>query len=347
MTKVIFFTDFHAHIFEDFATPDPEFVNDRFRAQIMTLHKVYAIAREEDAVVVFGGDLFHKRAKVDDIVFNCIYDVIATYTDIPTYLIRGNHDSRNNTTDSPHWLKTFGYLPHVTVFAKPGACMIGPDVVLCAVPYSDDTEFLKSEIVRFAKDVEQSDNYSLLVGHIGVDGSEVGKYSHRLEGAFKVGDLFPDVFDYVALGHYHKRQFLGGTDNVFYAGNTIQTSFSDEGQDKGVFLIDFENMGKPQFIPIENKKFITLTEIDENTQELVDNNYVRFILPPNKAQEVAIFKEATDNIRVEIQKEYKTETRISISMESNEEQIVAAYTNEFYPEATELALDILKEAMTQ
>lgn len=348
MTKVVFFSDLHAHIFEDFSKPDPEFVTDRFRDKIRTLQRVFEIARENNAIVLFGGDLFHKRGTLEDVVFNNVFKVIADNNDIPTYLLRGNHDSKNNTTESEHWLETFKYLPHVTVMDRPEVFTnTNYGVRIFAIPYSDDTEYLKKKIVEFAEQAKEQSYWNILTAHIGVDGSEVGRYSHRLEGAFKLGDLFPDVFDYVCLGHYHKRQFLGRLDNVFYAGNTIQDTFSDEGQDKGVFLLDLEGNTpkKPEFIPIPNKKFITLTEVTEDTQQIVDNNYVRFILPYNQAQEVEIFKEETDNIRVEIEKEYKSETRIDIDMESNEEEIVRAYTKEFYPESADIAVDILKEAM--
>jgi DNA repair exonuclease SbcCD nuclease subunit len=351
LTKVVFFTDLHAHIFEDFAKPDPEFVNDRFRAQMDTLHKVFHIAIENNATVVFGGDLFHKRGKIDDIVFNSVYDVFAEYSNVKTHMVRGNHDSRTNQTVTEHWLKPFRHLPHVEVHDVPQIAFEsndGSELFIYAIPYSDDTVLLKQAIEQYADHAkERPETHSLLVGHIGVDGSEVGRYSHRLEGAFKIGDLFPDVFDYVALGHYHKRQFLGGLDNVFYGGNTIQTSFSDEGQDKGVFLIDFEKGGKPEFIPIPNKKFITLTSVPDDAQEIIDNNYVRFVIPQNLATEIEVFKEESDNIRIEVQREYKTETRIEIGMESTEEQIVEAYTKEFYPEVTSLALDVLKEAMSR
>lgn len=349
--KVIHFTDFHAHIFEDFAKPDPEFVNDRFRAQIMTLHKVFDIARKHKAALIFGGDLFHKRKTLEDTVYNEVYKVFVENQDVTVQLIRGNHDSRDNTTEARHWLETFEYIPNVSVSSVPEATyIITPNkarINLYTVPYSDDVTFLKEKIQEFAEIQKKSLEPSILAGHIGVDGSETGRYNHRLEGAFKVGDLYPDVFDYVALGHYHKRQFLAGTDNVFYTGNTIQTSFSDEGQEKGVFLMDFDKGGKPEFIPIKNKQFITLTSVDSSTQDIVDNNYVRFVLSKEQAKEVEVFKEKNDNVRVEVQREYKTETRIDISVESNEEQIVAAYTQEFYPNVTEVALDVLKEAATR
>ncbi|QDP42884.1 recombination exonuclease [Bacillus phage vB_BmeM-Goe8] len=348
MSKLVVFSDFHAHIFEDFAKPDPEYVNDRFRAQIATLYQVFDIARQQGARVLFTGDLFHKRAKIDDIVFNTVYDVFAENDDVPVYMVRGNHDARTNATVTEHWLKTFRHLKHVTVIDTPEEVYVPDedgDYFIYGIPYSDDTEYLKKKIVEFKEHCESRDIPGVLAAHIGVDGSETGRYSHRLEGAFKVGDLFPDVFTYVALGHYHKRQFLAGLLNTFYTGNTIQTSFSDEGQDKGVMLIDFEKGGQPEFIPILNKKFITLTEVNKDTQQLVDNNYVRFVVSKDVAQEIEVFKEESDNIRVEVQKEYKTDTRIAIDMDSSEKQIVEAYANEYYPDSTSIALDILQEAL--
>ncbi|MGV3180128.1 hypothetical protein, partial [Streptococcus sp. 11273D007BW] len=55
-------------------------------------------------------------------------------------------------------------------------------------------------------------------------------------------------------------------------------------------------------------------------------------------------KEESDNVRVEVQKTFQVETRIDISMESSEEQIVESYTKEFYPNVTDIALDVLREA---
>lgn len=342
--RIVFFSDFHAHIFEDFAKPDPEFVNDRFRDQMRVLQEVFDIAREKKAVLLFGGDLFHKRGKIDDVVFNNVYKIFAINHDVQVLMVRGNHDSKNNTTNSPHWLETFKYLPNVDVFATPDWDIIGNSFHLYAIPYSDDTVYLKEKINEFASSQAPFGKPKILVAHVGVDGAETGRYSHRLEGAFTVGDLCPDAFDYVLLGHYHKRQFLGGLDNVLYGGNTIQTSYSDEGQDKGVFFIDLEKGGKPEFIAIKQKKFITLDHIPENVQEIVDNNYVRFQLTKDLAQEVAIFKEESDNVRIEIKKDYAVETRIDIGMDSTEEDIVKKYTEEKYPNSTTLALEILAEA---
>lgn len=354
--KFIVFSDFHLHNWSTFSKPVTYAykgkhiqVTDRIIAQINTLNRIFEIAEENQAHVLFNGDFFHARNKVENLImnigFNTIFDNMMKYPDMRLYMIVGNHDQADSSDLPQHTLETFKAIPRVTVMddfesVYTGSCMLYP------ISYSDNVDILKDRIDFFMQHASQDENPSILMAHIGVDGSETGQSSHRLGGAFNIEELYPEVFDYVTLGHYHKRQFLGGRDNVFYVGNTIQESFSDEGQDKGVFLIDLEKKGKPEFIPIENKKFITLREIPENVQEIVDNNYVRMIVPQELATEVSIFKEESDNVRVEVQKEYKSELRIDIDVASSEEDIVKAYTDKFYPKVTSKAVDILKEAMT-
>lgn len=355
-TKFITFSDFHLHDWSTFSKPVTYTykgkhiqVTDRIMAQVNTLNRVFELANENNADVLFCGDFYHTRNKISNVIFNIgfntIMDNMVKYPDMRLYMIVGNHCQADSSDMPSHSLETFKAIPRVTVMddfepVYTGSCMLYP------ISYSDNVEMLKGKIQEFKEHATaRTGEPSILMAHLGVDGSQTS-VSHRLGGAFTLGDLYLDVFDIVALGHYHHRQFLGDTDNAFYVGNTIQESFSDEGQDKGVFLIDLDKRGKPEFIPIENKKFITLREIPENVQEIVDNNYVRMIVPQELATEVSIFKEESDNVRVEVQKEYKSELRIDIDVASSEEDIVKAYTDKFYPKVTSKAVDILKEAMT-
>ncbi|AGY48510.1 phosphoesterase [Bacillus phage Spock] len=355
-TKFIVFSDFHWHNFENFAKPvtytykGKEIqITDRLLAQLNTINRVFEIAHENDADVLFDGDYFHARNRITTLVynlgFNAIYDNMMKYPDVKLYMIVGNHDQADSSDFPEHSLENFKAIPRVVVMddfkpAYTGSCMLYP------ISYSDNVEFIKGKIDEFARHAKDEDEPTILMAHIGVDGSETGQHSHRLGGAFNISELYPNVFTYVTLGHYHKRQFLGGTDNVFYVGNTIPESFSDEGQDKGVFLIDLAKGGKPEFIPIENKKFITLKGVDENTQEIVDNNYIRFIIPQELATEIEVFKESSDTIRVEVQKEYKADLRIDIEVGSSEADIVKEYTNKFYTNVQDKALAVLREAQT-
>lgn len=51
-------------------------------------------------------------------------------------------------------------------------------------------------------------------------------------------DAFCDGFDYVALGHLHKPQRVGGKDNIRYSGSPIPLSFSEAKTEKQVIVVE-------------------------------------------------------------------------------------------------------------
>lgn len=53
-------------------------------------------------------------------------------------------------------------------------------------------------------------------------------------------DQFPALFDYVALGHIHRAQAVGGLKHVRYSGSLIPLSFSETKDDKSVTVIEFQ-----------------------------------------------------------------------------------------------------------
>lgn len=193
--KFIFFTDSHFHLFTNYAKPDEDYVNDRFKEQIEALQKVFDIAREEKADVIFGGDLFHKRNSVDTRVYNKVFEVLARNRDIDVYMLRGNHDSVTNSLYTSSSIEPIGYLPNVHIFSSTDTFSF-TDVNLVFEPYGDETEEIKEHI----KGSYDENKTNILVAHLGVEGSLTGKGSHRLEGAFGYQDLLPDNYDFILLG---------------------------------------------------------------------------------------------------------------------------------------------------
>lgn len=53
-------------------------------------------------------------------------------------------------------------------------------------------------------------------------------------------DVFPDIADYVALGHLHVPQVLKGTDHIRYSGSPFPMGFSEANQKKSVVVVRFE-----------------------------------------------------------------------------------------------------------
>ncbi len=83
----------------------------------------------------------------------------------------------------------------------------------------------------------------IVTGHLCVTGHEA---SHKQDNIYLgnveniKADQFPKVFDYVALGHIHRPQAIGGLENVRYSGSLIPLSFSETKDDKSVTLVSFQ-----------------------------------------------------------------------------------------------------------
>lgn len=338
--KFIFFTDSHFHLFTNYAKPDEFYYNDRFREQIEALQEVFNIAKEEEAIVIFGGDLFHKRNAVDTRVYNEVFKVFARNKDVAVLMIRGNHDATTNSIYTDSSIDTFNYLPNVTVFTAFGAIEKN-NVNIVFTAYGDETE----EIKEYIKSNVQEDKVNVLVGHLGVEGSLTGKGSHRLEGAFGYQDLQPELYDFILLGHYHRRQYFSNP-NHLYGGSLMQQSFSDEQEANGVHLIDTEKM-TTEFIPIKTRKFITVQgdNIPENIDELVEQgHFIRFIGTPEQAKALEL-DEVESNVQVQMKKKYTVEKRIDSEVTDDPVTIASSYADKYYPEAKDKIVECLKEVL--
>ena len=191
-------------------------------------------------------------------------------------------------------------------------------VIVAAVPYMRDQDIRRAVAGESFDDI--GDRYKMaLVNHY----TEVGAYCESLksenvpvigmghlfaiggstsdsEQSIYVGSLgdigaedFPEVFDYMALGHLHRSQKVGGTDHIRYSGSPTILSFSEIGYDKNVILIEtdgdkplkIENVLVPKFREVFRVKgsveecIIGLKKIDQATYALkpwvevvIDNN---------------------------------------------------------------------------
>jgi exonuclease SbcD len=67
---------------------------------------------------------------------------------------------------------------------------------------------------------------------------------------------------YVALGHVHKAQSLGGREHVRYSGSIERLNFDERADAKGVVLLEVDGdglRGAPAFLPIEGSPFLDVT----------------------------------------------------------------------------------------
>lgn len=346
MKDYIVFSDFHAHLWQEFAKPDEDYVNTRFKEQIEVLEDIFSRAYNIGATVIFAGDLFHKRNGVDTRVYNAVFNVFYTYREVPVIMIAGNHDKVTNKLSSPSSIDSFGFLPNVQVVTNKVGIIEDEHTRILAVPYGDETEDIKESIQNFEP---SEDKANMLVAHLGVEGSYTGKTNHRLEGAFTYDDLTPDVFDSIVLGHYHKPQNLGDkqNNNHVYVGTPIQLSFNEEEQINRILHVQVNKNVTTTPIEIPSTKFITLegTNIPENVEEYLDDYYVRFNGTREEIKALTNVREDLDNVRLTEQENYEIETRIDIDNSTDPTETTRTYMNKYYPKATEEALECIKEVI--
>jgi len=136
--------------------------------------------------------------------------------------------------------------------------------VICAVPYLRDRDVRRSEAGESADDKakalrdgitahyksvyehaqvlsEQHNDIPIMAtGHLTTAGGELSEgvrelYIGTLEGY--ASDRFPTGFDYIALGHLHKKQIMGKNDHIRYSGSPIPLSFIEAGYDRTVNVV--------------------------------------------------------------------------------------------------------------
>jgi exonuclease SbcD len=108
---------------------------------------------------------------------------------------------------------------------------------------------------------------SILSAHIWVVGAMLGTEKMMTIGqehTLLLSNIANPAFDYIALGHIHRRQILQTHPPVVYAGSVEKLDFGDEDDEKGFYVIDIETdeTGKKhtsyEFQPTNGRRFLTI-----------------------------------------------------------------------------------------
>lgn len=347
--KIAVFSDLHAHIYKDFDAHSDLTGSERLDHIISALEymKEYCI-KNDIRTMLFGGDAFHIRSRVNTVVFNAVYDKFKEIAEsgIKIVAIPGNHDDTDNSDLPKHSLHAFKDIEGVTVVDTLTTITLEDGTPLVCVRYSKNARMIKDYISSIENNITIFKK-AILLGHLGINGGFVGKGNYPMADAFEIDDLRPDLFKYVLLGHYHRRQFLGNRLNMLYIGAPIQHSFSDEGEDKGFIVIDTSKRYDIQFVPIPSPTFITLSATDVHRhdfdQSLISGDYLRIQVPEKQLEETLEFIPEGIRYKVELQREYLEQTRVDVKIGMSDEEVVTKYANEFSPKSLQAGLKILSE----
>lgn len=240
---------------------------------------VETIDREKVDVLAVAGDIFDSSApsaQVQSLYYRFLGRVALETGCGQAVIIAGNHDSPALLAAPGAILRALDI--HVVGWAEPDprneVFLLkdpsgGPRLIVAAVPYPRDRDLRESEAGESAGDKERK-----LIEAIERHYREAGRLAGELRDSLPVGvpllamghlfaaggltvdgdgvrslyvgalgqvpaSVFPDCFDYVALGHLHQPQVVGGNPGRRYSGAPLTLSFSEAGRPKSVTLVDF------------------------------------------------------------------------------------------------------------
>ncbi|WP_084335770.1 exonuclease subunit SbcD [Pseudomonas indica] len=170
-----------------------------------------------------------------------------------------------------------------------------PGAILCGVPFVRPRDVLRSEAGQSAEDKQQSlqsaihAHYQALyalaeakrdalggglpivaTGHLTTVGASASEsvreiYVGALE-AFPT-NAFPPAA-YIALGHIHRPQKVGGLEHIRYCGSPIPLAFDEARQEKQVLLVDLDAAGLRAVTPLPVPCFQPLLSLRGSLAEL-------------------------------------------------------------------------------
>ena len=231
---------------------------------------------EIDALLV-AGDVFDTSApsnRAQELYYRFLCRVAASSCR-HVVVVAGNHDSPSFLDAPKELLKALDV--HVVGSASDPRDEVlvlrdaqgAPELIVCAVPYLRDRDIRLSEAGESVEDKERKliegirSHYATVaelaeqerrtlgagipvvaMGHLFTAGGQTADGDGVRElyvGSLArvTAEIFPESFDYVALGHLHVPQRVNGSETVRYSGSPLPMGFGEARQRKSLCLVEF------------------------------------------------------------------------------------------------------------
>ena len=216
--------------------------------------------------------------------------------------LTGNHDKENFCQTLKHAMNLaapstpkFGnVVPSGRLYLATGPTLLSladrdtqREVQFILMPYPTPTRYLKDEAAQRYQGLDEKNRHlmaaytnalnklqqsekfdktlqTVLAAHVHVRGAELPtlfRITEQEDVVFSDADL-PTGFAYIALGHIHRAQFLGGQKHVRYSGSIERMDLGEKDDPKGVVLFDLGPeglLGEPQVLPLEATPIYEIT----------------------------------------------------------------------------------------
>ncbi len=220
---------------------------------------IEAIFKHKPDIVVHAGDLFHTSRPTNRAIRVALQSIQKINdAGIPTVVISGNHST-------PRIQSTGSIFESIALFPGVHAAYRGQyekftidNVDFHCVPHCSLSEDLENafKTIEFSPSAQKN----VLVCH--------GAWSSH--ASYSMGELnenrLPDpelqlgkTFDYIALGHYHRR--IEVKEHVCYSGATERTSFNEHANTTGYLLVNLD-AGTKDYFEIDTRPMLKLPALN-------------------------------------------------------------------------------------
>ena len=255
-------------------------------------------AHAPDAVLM-AGDVYDRSVPpadavqvLDDTLSRLVVDL-----DTPVVLIAGNHDSPDRLEFGARILRDRGLHVFSALQPEPGRVTFRDDhgpVHVVGLPYAEpptarhvfDDKSIRThdDVLKAQANAAQAHlpdgDRSVAVAHVFAQGGTLADSERTLAvgGAETVHTARFEGFDYVALGHLHRRQTVGDAGHIRYAGSLMKYSFNEVEHSKSACLVEMDAAGdvsveRLPLVPERDLRTITcaFADITSDNDALDDN----------------------------------------------------------------------------
>lgn len=230
---------------------------------------------EDIDVLLVAGDIFdvaNPSSSSQRLFYDFLYKATQQIKGLQIILIAGNHDSPSRLEAPKSWMELFDIsiigsigkvdneidwksliipLKDRTTKSIEGYCMgvpylrngdygnIGGDVS----NYTDNIYSFYQELYKRLAEMNEMKLPVVAMGHLFVSGSEISDSEKGMRGGLEIvsPNTFHSDISYVALGHIHRAQRIGGLDHIRYSGTPIPMSFSETEYNHQVVIVELSN----------------------------------------------------------------------------------------------------------
>ena len=279
------------------------------------LERMVEIVREEQPdIFILAGDVYHTgqpSSEVQKMLTEAIVRLHDAHPAMSIIVTAGNHDngSKHDIFKTP-WkalkVYTVGHFdkkhPEDYIIPIEGLCYV------IAFPHSFNLSAESiEEINRMVHERNTDDLPVIMTAHTTIQGASFTGHERKDDvtvggiDAIEVGK-FGEEYDYLALGHIHKPQFVHtGKHNVRYSGTPIPVSF-DEAYEHSVTIVEMSHHGDSldghiREIPIANlRPLVTLPATGTATLDKAKEMLATFLSEDHKPSYIRLNVEVEDRL---------------------------------------------------